>query len=254
MSINCYISENRKYILVNTPKYLFDQDIETQGFFLSSDISNTYGYKAYFPFYGVDETGWVIKGRSCGEGIIFCEASEWRKGVCDLLSEFDDNLKYLNNEKYITYNIPGGASRTANLEVTEYCQLFMNLLDKFTDWWEVRISATIGGETWDRSDFTYLKDLALNYRWVAPVRDIVEYRDIGRRSAKLRRIIKPGYFTYDKTPIINISKDCLEGNRDELNEWLKTMKASEERLENIIDVPRRPGIFEDLRIVKLTRM
>jgi hypothetical protein len=49
------------------------------------------------------------------------------------------------------------------LNIDTCCQLYENFLNKFAFWFQVKLSAQIGGYFWDREDMTLLKHYALNY-------------------------------------------------------------------------------------------
>ena len=229
--VNCYVYNNRKLVLVNTPAGV---NGTTQGFYYSTDTSNQYGFESYFPFYGMGDDGWIMKGRSSGFVGRGGYITDWREALCDILSLGEGTDE---NCKSVVPNITFQHSDSDHWEtrpLERCCDMFRNFLDKFTDWWEVRISAALGSPMWNRPDYAYLKHLALNYIWVPKIQYLPadhlfqtsQYDLIDQIHASVPET-PPGYFGENPFPVIaETYHDCKQENSAvEINEWMRLGNA-----------------------------
>ncbi len=129
-----------------------------QGYYSSTDTSNERGYSGvYFPFvqfgrYGTNEI--LIKYTAYTRLRQKKETrpiplKPWAKTLCTTLN-----------------GMFAGTGRCESDE-KESCCGFEHFISKFGEWWQVRQSAQIPGEFWERSDVKVLRDIALNYNWDA---------------------------------------------------------------------------------------
>jgi hypothetical protein len=225
-------------IAVEIPKWISQKiGFDSQVFYRSTDTSNSYGFPdTYFPFYGIESNGVVIKGRSTEIQSIGSRPYNWRVKLCEMMSKsgFDENCK---NQFPVIYYQAIGSDKWSE----KCCDLFVNFLDKFTDWWQLRESASIGGGMWDRPDFNYLRDLTYMYQWSPPTlydypnekdfsneeeffhfMDSIEYSLPESQSGVFVEIPQPDISVID---VPETDLNCVESDINSINDWVRNIKA-----------------------------
>jgi hypothetical protein len=198
-------------------KYQTKLGATNQGMFYSTGSSNASMNFAdvWFPTQGVQlektydaSPGWVIKFYSNVFNDVFFG---WRKGFCaivdgkkskDICTKYDTTIK-------------------------NCCDLYKNFLDKFSFWYQVTISARLGGAFWDRDDMEILKEYALSYDWDGKKKEFVKAK--GDRS--------PLYVSQESC------QDITDLPREEINilmnSWLKDQDAIQNETDQVVFMARK---------------
>src|SRR6185437_10741238 len=161
LKVSC-LTGSRQYVVMPIPeaiRQVYNWPIKNQAMFLSTGTSNALNFgSVYFPFAGVNEVpepflrataGWLIKFSSSQR------ENAWRARLCTLVQD---------------WIIPSGIGYSI---MSNYCSELSAFLDKFAFWWQVRLSAALGGDFWERADVRYLYDLARLYDWNNDLKDFV---------------------------------------------------------------------------------
>ena len=149
----------RKIVLVSVPDYErdFGYPVKRQAFYMSTGVSNNNAFTSvYFPIQGinideVDDLNKInkINGKQEYARHFFIKMDTyykdrlWMQAFCEKMDRF--------------------------LSVTEQklscVQHYTPIMTMFSYWWQLRISALLGGEFWERPDMMYLQAFAILYKW-----------------------------------------------------------------------------------------
>lgn len=170
--VDCFVG-SRDLVVVQVPPEGYPvptlkdgTSITSQGFFRSTGTSNETKGKTfpgvYYPFAGrydvnIPDKGWFIK-----MGRFFTTADDWKN-----IPKWFDSLCSLLGTGYWKTKVTKTGTQIIiqDTEGEEKCLGYANFLGYFPEWWQVRLSAALGGEFWDRKDMEPLKYAALNYTW-----------------------------------------------------------------------------------------
>ena len=149
----------RKIVLVSVPNYEkdFGYPVKRQAFYESTGVSNNNAFTSvFFPMQGVNTEEIedlnklnYLKGRGsyAFNFLIKMDAYYrdriWMQAYCEKM----DNFLTVTGQR---------------LSCVEH---YTPILSMFSYWWQLRISALLGGEFWDRPDMIYLRAFAMLYKW-----------------------------------------------------------------------------------------
>ena len=164
-AIQTYQADKRIFAIVPVPdielRYGYPSSMAM--FYRSTGTSN---YNAdfatvYFPSHGVLEKGsymppgWIQKFG----GYFKPELVPWINAFCKRFDEFW---------------MADTVAATDEKEQDNCKNRYHGLLNKFSYWWQLQVSAQLGGEFWERPDVAYLRGVALTYDWDRAIQDFVE--------------------------------------------------------------------------------
>jgi chemotaxis protein histidine kinase CheA len=153
ITVDCYRGV-REIAVTPVPKEANQSSIpkwpyKTQGFFKSTGTSNALAFPGiYFPFAGRQEQhsilgyGWLVKMGDFSKTI--AQAPDWFKRLCELWGD-KHNKDLVDDDGKI-------------------CGDYIVFLGYFAEWWQVRVSAALGGEFWERPDMERVLHVAQEYK------------------------------------------------------------------------------------------
>jgi hypothetical protein len=233
LEMECYDYEGRIIISTKLPNWIQSlTGVTTQAFYRSTGTSNIHSFPdTYFPFFGINIDGGLIKGWSSSLDMFGSSAFCWREKLCNQMSVFGFD-EYIKSEGLLTHYQPiaSGSTKWRTHSVEKYCDKFMPFLSKFTDWWEVRVSASIGGGIWDNIKYKNLLDLTKKYEWLPPTiyippssKDFSTIEKYIDKLEKLKPLPPPIDGSFEESQMINIlnkTSNCVKVDKQFINDWL----------------------------------
>lgn len=168
---------NLKDILSPEALNIASQSVEIakfQGMYKSTDSSNKFGFKdTYFPFLGQDHSRWIEKEDSS-------KSYKWRNKICNYIT---------SKEMCEDLNMIVRLIDISNNKLVDCCDLYDSFLNKFAFWFQVRLSARLGGDFWKRKDMNLLRGLAMHALWNDETNEFEE--DINGTVTGMADILQP---------------------------------------------------------------
>lgn len=149
---------------------------DNQAFFRSTGTSNYWSFESiFFPFKRVDSSGWIHKDMGG-------DLSPWFKILIEHFRETHPDLFKKGRP------------------------ILEHFISKFGDWWQVKMSAGLGGKLWDEvPELSFVKFFMLNHDW----------NSVKELYIKSEIVVR---YVYDE-------RDCLMIDKDDVNDWLRKNSA-----------------------------